>query len=120
MRVQKFEGLTINNKVFKAHSNETNKYNNTRTFHNMDSVDKAMESDSIENPILPQLLAKLKNAYGLIFSKEVVNRAKEIKSDINSVIESKPFQQGLIYPDAQKIDSQFNRIPVEPRFNKVA
>ena len=74
MKIQKFEGLPITNQVFKSHSNKIN--NNHKSFYDMDSVDFAMQTDSINDPILPQIVRKFKKAYNIIFPEKIIEEAQ--------------------------------------------
>ena len=94
MKVQKFEGLPMTHQVFNSHSNNSsfNKKNSSKVFFDMDSVDGAMSTDSLTDPILPQLVRKFKKAYGYAFPEKVVNRAGEIKNQIDSLVDNHTFQ----------------------------
>ena len=88
MKVQKFEGLPIVNQVFKSHSNDNNK-----KFYDIDSVDSALKTDSIDDPILPQIVRKFKKAYNIIFPAKVINEAQNIKSQIDSYVDGQRFNK---------------------------
>ena len=46
----------------------------------MDSVDGAMTTDSIDDPILPQIGRKFKKAYNILFPEKVVEEVKNLPS----------------------------------------
>ena len=94
MRVQKFEGLPKLNQDFKSRSNENQNKNiiNNRKFYDMDSVDFAMKTDSIDDPILPQIVRKFKKAYSILFPEKVIEEAKTIRSQIDEYVEGPNFQ----------------------------
>lgn len=83
MKIQRFEGILITNQVFKSHSNN----NANKKFYDIDSVDSALKTDSIDDPILPQIVRKFKKAYNIIFPAKVVNEAQNIKSQIDSYVD---------------------------------
>lgn len=89
MRVQRFEGLPKVNQVFKSHSNER-KLNNNKSY-DMDSVDSALSTDSIDDPILPQIVRKFKKAYNIIFPEKIVREAKNIKNAIDEYVDEPKF-----------------------------
>ena len=84
MKVQRFEGLSTTYQVFNSNSNNNslNKKNN-KVFYDMDSVDNALLTDSIDDPILPQIVRKFKKAYNILFPAKVVKEAKNIKDQID-------------------------------------
>ena len=81
MRVQRFEGLPINNQVFKSHS--TGEINIKRIPFEMDSVDSALETDSLESPIIPQIARKFKKAFNIVFPPKVIEEAQTLHDKIN-------------------------------------
>ena len=90
MRVQKFEGLPITHQVFNAHSNNNNSFNK-RVFFDIDSVDGAMLTDSLYDPILPQIVRKFEKAYNILFPAKVVREAKHIKNQIDELANDRRF-----------------------------
>ena len=96
MKVQKFEGLPRTNQVFKSHSNLNNTNNNkvatNKIFYDSISVDSPVLTDSIENPILPQIARKFKKAYNILFPAKVVKEAKEIRNQIDEFVDGSKFQ----------------------------
>ena len=93
MKVQRFEGLPMTHQVFNSHSNNSSfNKNNSKVFFDMDSVDGALSTDSLTDPILPQLVRKFKKAYGYAFPEKVVDRAGEIKKQIDTLVDDHKFQ----------------------------
>ena len=91
MKIQKFEYSPINKQVFKAHSYRDQK-NNKKIFYDMDSVDKAMATDSIDNPILPQIVRKFKESYNIIFPARVVKEAENVRNQIDKLVDNHKFE----------------------------
>ncbi len=93
MKVQRFEGLRLTQQVFNSHSTNGsfNKNNNSKVFFDMDSVDEALLTDSIDDPILPQIVRKFKKAYGILFPAKVVKEAKTIKNQIDDLVDDHTF-----------------------------
>ena len=85
MKIQKFEGLPITNQVFKSHSNNK-KLNSNKAFYDIDSVDSALKTDSIDDPILPQIVRKFKKAYNIIFPAKVVEEAQNKMNQIDNFV----------------------------------
>lgn len=94
MKIQKFEYTPINKQVFKAHSNKGQSANtvNNKVFYNMDSVDEAMTTDSIDDPILPQIVRKFKETYNIFFPAKVVKEAKNVKTKIDKLVDNHKFE----------------------------
>lgn len=90
MKVQRFEGLPLTHQVFNAHSNNANSFNK-RVFFDIDSVDGAMLTDSLDDPILPQIVRKVEKAYNILFPAKVVREAKHIKNQIDEIAKDKRF-----------------------------
>ena len=86
MKVQKFEGLYNSNQVFKS-----NKIKN-KVFYDMDSADSAAATDSLDAPLIPQLVAKIKKAYRIAFPKKIVTEAENIKTQIDDLVENHKFR----------------------------
>lgn len=83
MKIQRFEGLSVTNKVSSRHSN--GQQQNSKFF-DMDSVEGALKTDSIDDPILPQIVRKFKKAYDIIFPDKIINEAQTVQNQINSYI----------------------------------
>ena len=93
MKVQRFEGLQATHQVFNSHSNNNSfNKNGSKVFFDMDSVDDALSTDSLTDPILPQVVRKFKKAYGYIFPEKVISRAGKIKHEIDSLADNHKFQ----------------------------
>ena len=86
MKIQKFEGLPITNQVFKSHSNNNKNINKNKSFYDIDSVDSALKTDSIDDPILPQIVRKFKKAYNIIFPAKVVEEAQNKMNQIDNFV----------------------------------
>lgn len=91
MKIQKFEGLPKTQQVFKSHSNDVRANFNNRVFYDIDSVDAAILTDSIDDPILPQIVRKFKKAYNILFPAKVVYEAKNIKNQIDDLVDTHKF-----------------------------
>ena len=91
MKVQKFEGLPITNQVFKSHPKNIQNQT-TKSFYDIDSADSAAATDSLNEPLIPQLVEKIKKAYRIAFPKDVVNEAENIKTEIDSLTQNHKFQ----------------------------
>lgn len=83
MKVQRFEGLSTINKVSHKHSNIQQP---KVKFFDMDSVESALKTDSIDDPILPQIVRKYKKAYDIIFPEKVVKEAQSIQNQIDDFV----------------------------------
>ena len=83
MKIQRFEGLSTVNKVSSKHSNAQQQ---NCKFFDMDSVDSALKTDSIDDPILPQIVRKFKKAYDIIFPDNVVSEAQAIQNRIDGYV----------------------------------
>ena len=92
MKVQKFTGLPRTNQVFKSHSKETRNNLNNKKIFDMDSVNGALATDSIDDPILPQIVRKFKKAYNIIFPESVIDEAKNIRNQIDEYVDGQKFQ----------------------------
>lgn len=94
MKIQKIETLFVNQQSFKAnkHDKNYNNKNNTKIFYDIDSVDEALLTDSIDDPILPQIVRKFRNAYGVLFPVKTIEEAKKIKNQIDELVEDHKFQ----------------------------
>ena len=94
MKIQKFEYTPINKQVFKAHSNKGQSAEplKNKVFYNMDSVDEAMTTDSIDDPILPQIVRKFKETYNIFFPAKVVKEAKNVKTKIDKLVDNHKFE----------------------------
>ena len=92
MKIQRFEGLRLTQQVFNSHSNDKSfNKNHPKVLFDMDSVDGALLTDSIDDPILPQIVRKFKKAYGILFPAKVVNEAKNIKTQIDDLVDDHTF-----------------------------
>ena len=87
MKIQKFEGLPVSNQVFKSKEKVNNK-----VFYDIDSADSAVATDSLDAPLIPQIVEKLKKAYRIAFPKKVVTEAENIKIQIDDLVENHKFQ----------------------------
>ena len=94
MKIQKFEYLPVNNQVFKAHSknSQPNFVGSVNESYDMDSVDNALLTDSIDDPILPQIVRKFKESYNILFPAKVVKEAKNVKNRIDRLVDNERFQ----------------------------
>ena len=92
MKVQKFTGLPRTNQVFKSHSKETRNNLNNKKIFDMDSVNGALATDSIDDPILPQIVRKFKETYNIFFPDKVVKEAENIKKQVDSLVDNHKFQ----------------------------
>jgi len=91
MNVQKIAFNGLNNKVFASHSKKESD-TQKKVFYDIDSVDTALMTDSIDDPILPQVIRKLKKSYNILFPAKVINEAKNIKTQIDDYVDGKNFQ----------------------------
>ena len=94
MKIQKFEYTPINKQVFKAHSNNQKSASSTnkKVFYDMDSVKDAMATDSIDDPILPQIVRKFRESYNILFPAKVVKEAKNVKNQIDKLVDNHKFE----------------------------
>ena len=91
MKVQKFEGLPLTNQVFNSNKNVTN-YKSNKNFYDIDSTDSAVATDSLNAPLIPQIVEKIKKAYRIAFPNKIVTEAENIKTQIDDFAENHRFQ----------------------------
>ena len=91
MKIIKFEGLPYTNQTIKPSFNKSDVKMNRR-FYDIDSADSAIATDSLNAPLIPQLVEKFKKAYRIAFPKKVISEAENIKTQIDDFVENHKFQ----------------------------